>query len=203
MRFKYFRGDVGIGTLIVFIAMVLVAAIAATVLLNVSGMLQQRASATGKQATSQVSSNIQVMGVYGYQASASANNLIRLLVTIKAASGSQKIDLRNVMIRVSNGTADGVLYANTSTTNPSGGTSTTFGMVERVDPNGLFDAPSSSFVIDQSSLLDLNISLQSMNINVTPRTTLSFSIVPETGAPVNFELITPPTFVGTSIQLYP
>ena len=59
------RGQVGIGTLIVFIAMVLVAAIAAGVLVNTADMLQESAEQTGEDSQAQVSDRLQVIDVYG------------------------------------------------------------------------------------------------------------------------------------------
>lgn len=99
------RGQVGIGTLIVFIAMVLVAAIAAGVLINTAGLLQAQAQQTGEETTAEVSNVIQVGEVVG-QAPADQANITELNLTVRLASGSDPINISKASYTVStNGNA--------------------------------------------------------------------------------------------------
>jgi flagellin-like protein len=95
------RGQVGIGTLIVFIAMVLVAAIAAGVLINTAGFLQTQAEATGEESTAQVTDSIQV-----YTAAASSTNIDssngiqQIDLQVGLSPGSNRLDLQDVEVQV-------------------------------------------------------------------------------------------------------
>ena len=93
------RGQVGIGTLIVFIAMVLVAAIAAGVLINTAGFLQSQAEATGQESTDLVSERIDVTSEVGIVGNATSGELESIRVAVAGAAGSDQIDLSETTIQ--------------------------------------------------------------------------------------------------------
>ena len=110
------RGQVGIGTLIVFIAMVLVAAIAAGVLINTAGLLQSQAEATGEESSAQVTDGVQVSGVSGVSGDGDGGDINeklaeekidRIKLTTLRSPGADDINLENVIIEVfANGESD-------------------------------------------------------------------------------------------------
>ncbi len=101
---------IGIGTMIIFIAMVLVAGIAASVLIQTSARLESQAMATGQETTAEVATGIAVEGVTGY--AADSEDLKYLAVEVRPRSGSQGIDLSETLVQLSDSNVTLVLTYN-------------------------------------------------------------------------------------------
>lgn len=86
----------GVGTLIVFIALLLVAAVAAGVLIQTSGTLQEKALATGSLAKDQIATNIEVVQVSGTNGTDA--HLNEFEVILKLAAGSSPIPLDTTIL---------------------------------------------------------------------------------------------------------
>jgi flagellin FlaB len=118
------RGQVGIGTLIVFIAMVLVAAIAAGVLINTAGFLQSSAEESGEQSSAQVTNRLQVVNAVGSDITTdeAGSEVTTVELTVKKAPGADNVDLTTTTAQMvsSDGTFDIVSY--TATTEGGGTT---------------------------------------------------------------------------------
>jgi archaeal flagellin FlaB len=117
------KAEMGVGTLIIFIALLLVAAVAAGVLIQTAGSLQQKALSTGTQATGQISTNAQVVEVSGTDGTVGLHNLSTVM---KLAPGSDPIEFDSVTITLNlKDSSQTLTYWNTSTVY---GNTTNFGV---------------------------------------------------------------------------
>jgi archaellin len=87
------RAIMGIGTLIIFIATILVAAVAAGVLISTSGILQQRALITGQEARKKITNSVEIISIvaYGNKTDESLNNFE---VLVRLDAGSDPIQMK-------------------------------------------------------------------------------------------------------------
>ena len=81
-------GSIGIGAMIVFIALILVAAVASTVIIKTAEELQDRAEKTGDDTRDQISGKLLVTDVYVETDAGSDNDIDTMIVIAKLASGS-------------------------------------------------------------------------------------------------------------------
>lgn len=115
------RGQVGIGTLIVFIAMILVAALAAGVLINTAGSLHSQASDTGSESQDAVANQIQVVHASGeinqseeFIEKYDDPYLELLNFTVMKSPGADPIDLSAMTIQYTSDEVDQTLTYNDS-----------------------------------------------------------------------------------------
>ena len=92
------RGEVGIGTMIVFIAMVLVAAVAASVLISTANQVREQAQSTGDQAINNVATGFLVQDVVAQVNQTTGNTIDNITVYIRLSAGSPSVNLDNVVM---------------------------------------------------------------------------------------------------------
>jgi flagellin FlaB len=186
------RAEVGVGTLIVFIAMVLVAAVAAAVLINTSGTLQQRAQSTGKEATQEVSSNLKVTGIYGVRNS-TTTDLRVIKLNVELSAGATDIDLTQLVIRFSDGTNTQNYNRSAVDLSDTNAADDTFFSTNFIRGTGTSD------VMEAGNLVELKFLVGS---DLAERTDVVIELIPESGTSVAADFRTPATYsTDTTVTL--
>ncbi len=215
------KGAIGIEILIVFIAIVLVAAVSAAVLIQTVGYLQQKATATGRETTQEVASGIKVIQVLGHVDTPNDVNgtIDKLAILIEPNTGGQDIDLNKTTISITNGDKHVVLtydptYFNRSQTYSdlfdvvSDSSNTTsvypaalhFGIIVIQDPDGSLTSKYPVLNAGDKVVLAINASYI-FDGGIKPRTTVSGEVRPEFGAPGIIQFTTPPAYTEYVVEL--
>jgi flagellin FlaB len=203
--------EIGIGAMIVFIAMVLVAGIAASVLIQTSMKLESQAMATGSQTTDEVAGGIEVFDALGYS-SAYGNDISKLALGITPRAGTSGIDLSETYIELSNTEYKVILNYTTSffvdtndgqddifsaacfpTSEPR------FGIIVVEDADG--SVKSDTPVINKGDKVYLCVNTTNQFNNIAERVNVWGMVVPELGSPGMIGFQTPASYTVSVIDL--
>jgi archaeal flagellin FlaB len=202
-------GDMGIGAMIVFIAMVLVAGIAASVLIQTANRLEIQAMQTGQQTTEEVATGIGVEDITGEKVGTTIDNIA---ITVSARSGSKDIDLSNTVVELSDSTNKYLLtyestlwFAEPDVTGVFGtaafvGSALQFGIIvlEDADDSCVLANP----VINRGDHVLLTINANACFGGLAERTDIWGMVIPESGASGVFAFRTPASYPDTVFDLY-
>ncbi|HLP79292.1 MAG TPA: archaellin/type IV pilin N-terminal domain-containing protein [Acidobacteriota bacterium] len=189
------RAEAGIGTLILFIAFVIVAAIAAAVLIQTSSALQSKALATGSKAQAEVSNGITIISIMGENASLVASIDV-FTIKVKPMAGSDALKLNGTYIDFTSGDVSAAFEFNdTADCSPAslGALGTTYGVNPRVG----YAVPG---VLAPSDVVDLCINVSTRIGEAEP---VLIAVSPRSGQFVQAAFETPDIMTSSRMQLFP
>jgi len=213
--FENRAASIGIGAMIIFIAMVLIAGIAATVIIETSSTLEQQSMTTGSETTSEVSAGLAICAIEGYAATSA--DISKLAILIRPRAGTESIDISGAFIEISDSDTKVILnYTSTYYSKPDGldnifaanvfpnyggtGDATRFGILVLEDADGSI-SPSTP-VINRGDKAYLCINATGVFSDIAKRTNIWGMVVPEEGAPGVIQFTTPGTYASSVMELY-
>ena len=204
-------GAIGIGAMIVFIAMVLIAGIAASVLISTANKLEIRAMQTGDETRDEVATGLAVIDV---EAEKSGTVLVYMSITVRPRAGSGDIDLSETFVEISDSTTKHVLkYDHQGFKNKteidgdlftddfySVLTATEFGIIVLEDADGSCTYTTPVINRGDKVMVTINLALCfTTNSGLTERVDVWGMVQPEEGAPAVFGFRTPISLAGDTV----
>jgi len=204
-------GSIGIGAMIVFIAMILVAGIAASVLIQTSTKLEMQSLKTGTETIAEVATGVLVEGIEGHNTS----GLIDLMgIELMARAGSFDVDLSQIVVELSNSSAKVILRYSENLLNLTdvegnvfnfssgftGADTTHFSIIvlQDADESCTEDTP----VINFGDHIILAVNTSSVfGGGLLPRVDVFGQVIPEEGAPGIIGFKTPSSYTAAVMEL--
>ena len=108
------EGSIGIGAMIVFIALILVAAVASTIIIKTAEELQQNAESTSDDTRKEISGKVNILQILvNGTGTTTAANADSFIVTAKIASGSTDVQVQDIeWLIICGGTTFGIVTGN-------------------------------------------------------------------------------------------
>lgn len=216
------KAETGIGVLIIFIALVLVAAVAASVLIHTAGILQQKASSTGTTTIQEVSSGIKITQIIGFDNSSppESGGVEYIAIFISPNAGGTPIDLGNVSVTLTvNGVTAVLVYNNTIFDNiAKNGSSnlfslppwknlskannnpTSFGVLVNYDPSNSATANYPVLTSGDSAAIIINAT-NTFKTSLNEDTQVLGQVTPENGAAAVIDFTSPSAYTNHVITL--
>lgn len=194
------EGAMGIGTLIIFISMILVAAVAASVLISTAYELQQQAQKTGDQAIREVSTSFMVKDVFGWDGSDGEIGNITLKVGLAAGSPAQSLNQTVIEIKTSDREVNLIAASSTSGLG-SGADSDSYSIANIIEQEGSVSFNTVNNV-EQGDIVNITINLyEAVGTELGPQEGISIDIIPKHGTPGYERVTTPPVITSRIVGL--
>ena len=198
----------GIGAMIIFIAMLVVAGIASSVIIQTMNSLQQQALLTGQETMRDISTGVRVTHISGYY---DGSGIDQLAIMLRTTAASEDVDLTYTTIKISDSGTEVILNYTTSVFSEtvSGGlfgtlssdllTATTYGIMVITDSDG--SCTSNIPAINNGDLVVLLVNTTACFSRISTRTTVFGNVIPEQGISGLISFTAPSTFVNPIVEL--
>lgn len=193
MRKKDEIGAIGIGTLIVFIALILVAAIAAAVIIGTAEDLEERSQQAGQDAEDLLSGKIFFWLAEGSMDASGDVDSVDLYLDLYGSSG---IDMRDIILHVVATSSSGSAVSQDLTynvNNPTQATALMYSTTEVADPLNTYDPTSGEYVLGQRTSLFITIDLGLSTTTLSEASTLEITTKVTTSGTKTTDLWTTPS----------
>ena len=189
------KGAQGIGTLIIFIAMILVAAVAAAVLLQTASSLQSSALDVGRQSQEKITTDIEVVQMFVANTSDGTvtGGEDNLTVVVRLGSGSNPIKLDDMILKLDSSVGTQTVIFNGS----SNYDENTYGV------NFIINGSNSQLnYLIVGDLAELKFTLSNLT-DIPESTSATLRVIARNGAVKPVDVTTPAAMVESTTYLYP